>query len=364
LRPTPISRIDAWAQTQAVEEVYSLAANALNDDRIGRAPDEVPAQTMNGQPVAKITYGFTGKEDPTRKQLTLSLSVAADGGIPAWYRLADGNAADTRAYLAHLTAVRERLQLDKPLVVGDSKLITRANMLGFCRVGARFIGPTSLKETDRLSLRRLWAAGESLHRLDEPADGQESSVGRYWGSEQGEVLPDPEQATQYALRRLFVQSLDDRKAARHQRALWTIKGRLRPVYRQLTFCQLCPPMIHMGTAELANVQRKVAEAVAKVKQYVETEVIEMSDGLDVRWRLQPECLRQDAQFDGFYCVLTNEAETQAPMQAIFRTYKEQSKVERRFRMVKQPPIQAQVLDRLGLMKPVSYLQPTITPHPT
>jgi hypothetical protein len=245
LRPTPISRIDAWAQTQAVEEVYSLAANALNDDRIGRALDEVPAQTMNGQPVAKITYGFTGKEDPSRKQLTLSLSVAADGGIPAWYRLADGNAADTRAYLAHLTAVR-----------------------------------------------------------------------------------------------------------------------LRPVYRQLTFCQLCPPMIHMGTAELANVQRKVAEAVAKVKQYVETEVIEMSDGLDVRWRLQPECLRQDAQFDGFYCVLTNEAETQAPMQAIFRTYKEQSKVERRFRMVKQPPIQAQVLDRLGLMKPVSYLQPTITPHPT
>ena len=230
-------------------------------------------------------------------------------------------------------------------------------MLGFCRVGARFIGPTSLKETDRLSLRRLWEAGESLHRLDEPADGQEPSVGRYWGLEQREVLPDPEQATQYALRRLFVQSLDDRKAARHQRAkdllrarraLWIIKGRLsRPVYRQLTF-----------------VQRKVAEAVAKVKQYVETEVIEMSDRLDVRWRLQHKCLRQDAQFDGFYCVLTNEVETQAPMQAIFRTYKEQSKVERRFRMVKQPPIQAQVLDRLGLMKPVSYLQPTITPHPT
>ena len=233
----------------------------------------------------------------------------------------------------------------------------------------------------------------------------------------------------------------------------------RPVYRQLTFCQLCPPMIHMGTAELANVQGKVAEAVARVKQYVETEVIETSDGLDVRWRLQPEYLREDAQFDGFYCVLTNEVETQAPMQAIFRTYKEQSKVGRRFRMVKQPPIQvrpvwlhqpqrieslvfvvmmalfvfalierearrvvkesgqvftglrpegrdklpvtagrlfeafaplslvkqrmrvagevidvltpatlspiqAQVLDRLGLMKPVSYLQPTITPHPT
>jgi transposase len=494
LRPTPISRIDVWAKSQAVEEVYGLAAEALNDDRIGRALDEihphlvdawaalvlrgaqrygihlgqlhsdvtrlafegsydqVPAQTVNGQPVAKITYGFTGKEDPSRKQLTLSLSVVADGGMPAWYRLADGNAADTRAYLAHLTAVRERLQLDKPLVVGDSKLITHTNMLGFCRVGARFIGPTSLRRSDRLSLRRLWEAGDPLHRLDEAAAGQEPSVGRYWGWEQREVLPDPEQATQYALRRLFVQSLDDRKAARHQRAkdllrarraLWSIKGRLsRPAYRQLTF-----------------VQRKVAEAVAKVKQYVETEVIESSDGLDVRWRLQRECLREDAQFDGFYCILTNEVETRASLQAIFLTYKEQSKVERRFRLVKQPPIQvrpvwlhqpqrieslvfvvmvalfvfalierearrvvkesgqvltglhpegrdklpvtagrlfeafaplslvkqrlrvagevidvltpatlnptqAQVLDRLGLMKPVSYLQPTITPNPT
>src|SRR5919202_5571817 len=42
LRPVPISRIGAWAQTQAVEEVYGLAAEALNDDRIGRALDEIP----------------------------------------------------------------------------------------------------------------------------------------------------------------------------------------------------------------------------------------------------------------------------------------------------------------------------------
>jgi hypothetical protein len=28
------------------------------------------------------------------------------------------------------------------------------------------------------------------------------------------------------------------------------------------------------------------------------------------------------------------------------------------------PIQAQILERLGLMKPETYLQPTVTPHPT
>jgi hypothetical protein len=43
LRPVPISRIAAWAAGQAVEEVYGLAATALNDDRIGRALEAPPA---------------------------------------------------------------------------------------------------------------------------------------------------------------------------------------------------------------------------------------------------------------------------------------------------------------------------------
>jgi hypothetical protein len=37
-RPVPIGRISAWAQTKAV---YGLAADALNNDRLGRALDEI-----------------------------------------------------------------------------------------------------------------------------------------------------------------------------------------------------------------------------------------------------------------------------------------------------------------------------------
>jgi transposase len=120
----------------------------------------MPATTTHGQPLARITHGFTGKEDPSRKQVTFSLSVAADGTIPAWYQVADGNAADTRAYLAHLAAVRTHLHLEQSLVIGDSKLITRANCLGFCRVGAHFVGPRSVTEADRAVLRTSGAVGE------------------------------------------------------------------------------------------------------------------------------------------------------------------------------------------------------------
>ncbi len=378
LRPVPISKIGAWAQTQAVEEVYGLATDALNDDRIGRALDEIhphlvdlwaalvlrgaaaydlrldqlhsdvtrvafegtyddaPSQTAAGPPLARITHGFTGKQDPSRKQVTLSVSVAADGALPAWYRVADGNAADTRAYLAHLTAVRTDLHLEQPLVVGDSKLLTRANQLDFCRGGAHFIGPTSLTEADRAAVQARWAAGDPWHRLDPPASAAKPTAGRYWGLEQSEVLADAEQETTYALRRLFVQSLDDRRAARHQRAkdlararraLWTIRHRLgRPAYR-----------------DRATVQRKVAEAIARARPFVQVTIRPTPRGLDVRWRVNHAALREAAQFDGLYCLLTNLADAAAPLQAVFHHYKEQSLVEGRFRAVKHPPLQVRPL---------------------
>jgi Domain of unknown function (DUF4277) len=378
VRPTPISKISAWAAAQAIEEVYGLAADALNDDRLGRALDElhphladawaaivlagaqayglrlhqlhtdvtrlafegayddVPAASGDGRPLPRIAHGFTGRQDPSRTQLTVSLTVAADGGLPAWYRVADGNADDTRAYLAHLAALCEKLHLDRPLVVGDSKLITRANLLGFCRVGARFIGPVGLTEPDRAALRALWAAGVPWRRLDPPAPGAPPTPGRYWGLERPETLPDPARGASYALRRLFVQSLADRRAARHQRAkdlararraLWTIKHRLRhPAYR-----------------DPAVVARKVAAAVAKVERYLHAEVVATAGGPDVRWRLDRQRLREDAQFDGLYCLLTNQPGAVAGRRAVFRAYKDQSQVEGRFRGLKQPPLQVRPL---------------------
>jgi hypothetical protein len=317
-------------------QTYGLRLDQLHSDvtrlAFEGAYDGAPTTTADGRSVPRITYGFTGKEDPTRRQLTLSLSVAADGAIPAWYQVADGNAADTRAYLGHLAAVRERLHLDRPLVVGDSKLVTRATVLGFCRVAARFVGPAGLADADRATLRRLWGAGEPCHRLDPPPAGQAPTAGRYWGLECPEALPDPERGAIYALRRLFVQSLDDRRAARHQRAkdlararraLWTVKRRLRlPAYRDRRL-----------------VERKVAQAVAKVSRYLPAAVHETPHGLDVRWRLDRARLAEDAAFDGIYGLVTNLPTDEAPLRSVFRIYKEQAKVERRFRVTKQPPIQ-------------------------
>jgi hypothetical protein len=41
LRPSPISKLGSWATAQAIKEVYGLDGEALNDDRIGRALDDI-----------------------------------------------------------------------------------------------------------------------------------------------------------------------------------------------------------------------------------------------------------------------------------------------------------------------------------
>ncbi len=270
------------------------------------------------------------------------MSVAADGAIPAWYQLADGNASDTRAYLAHLNAAREQLHLDDVLVVGDSKLISRPNMLGFCRVKARFVGPTSLTATDRQTLRTLGENGEVWQRLDVTTDGAGEGIGRYWGMETTERLSDPEQDTAYLLQRFFIQSLDDRRAARHQRAkdlakahreLSLLRQRLtRPVYR-----------------DRALVERKVAVALAKVERYLSVTIAEVPPGLTLSWRLNRPALAEDAPFDGVYCLLTNDTTLTASVHRVFHDYKGQAKVEGRFRAVKALPIQ---------IRPVWLHQPT------
>jgi transposase len=370
LKPTPISKISTWAQGQVIEEVSGFPADAFNDDRIGRALDEIYPHlaaawvtlVLQGAqayridlrqlhsdvtrvvfegaydpppgttPVVAITHGYNGREDPTRKQVTVSLSVAADGAVPAWYELADGNAADCRAYLTHLKAAQELLHLTDVLIVGDSKLVTGPNILGFCRAQARFVGPTSVTATDQQTLERLWEAGEAWQRLDVLTDGTADGRGRYWGMETTESVPDPEKQTHYLLQRFFIMSLDDRRAARHQRAkdlakarqaLWTIRHRLRvPVYRQRAF-----------------VERKVAAAIAKVSRYLSVTVNDAPDGIGVTWHLNHAAVAEDARFDGIYCLLTNDITPEASLYRVFHDYKGQPKVEGRFHAVKSLPMQ-------------------------
>lgn len=116
--PTPLVHVEDWARAWAVEEVFALSAEVLNDDRIGRALDAVAPELAGivgsigataiaefGIDVARIHWDMTSislfgaykspdsdyieprfghpkDRRPDLLQVRTRLAVTADGGIP------------------------------------------------------------------------------------------------------------------------------------------------------------------------------------------------------------------------------------------------------------------------------------------
>jgi hypothetical protein len=124
--PAPLRRVQDWAQTWAVTEVFAIPSAALNDDRIGRALDAIAPQLEQivgsvgaqaiaafGVEVARLHWDMTSislygayqePEDgfvaprfghpkdrrPDLKQVQTGLAVSGDGGVPVFHRAYDG----------------------------------------------------------------------------------------------------------------------------------------------------------------------------------------------------------------------------------------------------------------------------------
>lgn len=128
--PQPLLHVEDWAREWAVAEVFGVDADALNDDRVGRALDAIApalagivgsvgvnAITGFGIDVSRIHWDMTsislfgdydlvddvfarpghGHPKDRRfdlKQIQTGIGVSADGGIPLFHRAFDGGAAE------------------------------------------------------------------------------------------------------------------------------------------------------------------------------------------------------------------------------------------------------------------------------
>jgi hypothetical protein len=128
--PKAMVAVADWAHAWAVDEVYGIAADTLNDDRLGRALDALAGQVDQvvgsigakaidafGIDVARLHWDMTSislygayhhsdddhpapafghpKDRRTDlKQIQAGIAVTADGGVPVFHRAYDGNAAE------------------------------------------------------------------------------------------------------------------------------------------------------------------------------------------------------------------------------------------------------------------------------
>jgi transposase len=204
LEREPLYGMAGWAQAfeQGLLGLGPGEAGLLNDDRVGRALDQLfdsdraslltvlvlgaidefsvdcsqlhndstsialhgayaaaDGRARGGKPTPAAALGHSKDHRPDLKQLVLILTVSADGAIPLAHRVADGNTSDDSTHTETwdgLCALTGRCNF---LYVADSKLATREQMGHIDRRGGRFVTvlPRTRKED---GLLRDWTAGD------------------------------------------------------------------------------------------------------------------------------------------------------------------------------------------------------------
>ena len=177
--PTPLRRVEDWARAWAVEEVFGIAAEALNDDRVGRALDAIApkldqlvgsvgahAIAAFGVEVARLHWDMTSislygayqepeegfiaprfghpkDRRPDLKQVQTGLGVSGDGGVPVFHRAYDGGAGEVAQVAGAMRALGKLAGPRRFLVVGDAKLVSYANLGAIMAAEVDVVAPAS-----------------------------------------------------------------------------------------------------------------------------------------------------------------------------------------------------------------------------
>jgi hypothetical protein len=370
--PQPLLHVEDWAREWAVAEVFGVEADALNDDRVGRALDAVApalagivgsvgvnAIAQFGLDVSRIHWDMTsislfghydsneaGFAEPSHghpkdrrfdlKQIQTGLGVTGDGGIPIFHRAFDGRAGEINQVVGAMESLRAMCGPRRFLVVGDTKLISFGNVASLTAAGTTFIAPASKAYVDADGLR----AANALDLVDvdyvAQRDGAKAAGqrGRYRVGEDAWAMPPARshKGEPIPLRRIFVWSSADAGAAAVARVKKLDRARddLDALRRGLG-------SRHYPSAAEVNARLAVIAAKRRVRDYLRHSVGTDAVGKPtLEWHFDEAALDHEATTDGWYCLLTNLDPADADSADVLVRYKGQEVIERRYGNFKGP----------------------------
>ncbi len=370
--PQPLLHVEDWAREWAVPEVFGIEADALNDDRVGRALDAVaPALAgivgsvgLNaiagfGIDTSRIHWDITsmslfgdydnpeaGFVEPSYghpkdrrvdlKQVQTGLGVSADGGIPIFHRAFDGRAGEVNQVVGAMESLRVMCGTRRFLLVGDTKLISYGNVASMTRAGVTFIAPASKAyvSADVLRAANAMDLTEVDYVAQRDADKAPEARGRYRVGEDAWAMAPAKSKKGDAieLRRVFVWSSADAGAAATAREKKLARARvdLGSLARGLGGR-------HYPNAEKVTARLVVIATKRRVGDYlVSTVGTDASGTPTLDWHFDSVAIGHEAATDGWYCLLTNLAPATADAGEVLVRYKGQEVVERRFGGFKGP----------------------------
>jgi transposase len=369
--PTPLVHVEDWAKAWATEEVFGIDPGALNDDRVGRALDAVAPQLDSivgsigalaiatfGIDVARLhwdmtsislygdyehpvgefvepRYGHPKDRRPDLKQVQTGLAVSGDGGIPVFHRAYDGGAGEVAQVVPAMEALEKMAGERSLLMIGDSKLVSYANLVAIDSAGVEFIAPASKSyvPASLLASCDLDAATPVDYVAGRDAHKQPEDRGTWRVIEDTMVLTGPREADPtLALRRVFVWSSVRAAAAKAARdkKLERARDDLGRLARGLG-------SRHYPSPGAVNERLAVIAAKRRVKAYLVSEVGADEAGKPtLAWSFDSGALNAEAATDGWYALLTNLDPTDADAAEVLCRYKGQEAVERRYGNFKGP----------------------------
>ncbi len=371
--PAPLVQVEAQSAAMAVDEVYGIEPHLLNDDRLGRALDAIAphldevigsvgaaAISEFGVDVARLhwdmtsisLYGAYPEPDeeypaprwghpkdrrPDLKQIQTGLAVAADGGIPVFHHAYDGGAGEVAQVTGAMTALKKIAGPRTFLLVGDSKLISWANAAAMAAGQVAFIAPLAASrvpaglfaalpagtgtEVDYVAARDAGklAAARSTYRVAEDDGGMDI---------RGPRKSDPV----VHLRRILVYSSANAAGQAKARAL-----KLAKAATELDKLVRTAGTRFHPTEEAVAARVQAIAAKRRVGRYLRTAITAGPAGEPVlAWHFDQNAIDAEAAADGWYALLTNLTSGQAGPAEVFRRYKGQHVVERRYGEFKGP----------------------------
>ena len=383
--PTALYDLPGWAERFAIAALYAEIEQTVqvNDDRAGRMLDalypqraviwgdlvanaarhyaldlhRLHADTMamtfaglfadqpavEGMPRLEPGYNPTGE---WLQQVKLFALAAGDGGLPVWFDVLSGGTGDSTTYAPQFAAFSEHarlarfLPLEDVILIGDRKMPTAENQLIWLRLNLGYIGPITLQDHHRRTLRDLLDAGHTWQALPyvakreaAKAPGQRTA---YRGLGHTVTVTDPQDPSRHwSVRHLYVHSsaLARREAARRQNDMQAIEAELQRLQGLVNKYDYKTPEIITRRVQSKAFKKRPAQ------KYFTIEVVHHAERpaapLELRYRVDDAQVQRDAELDGVYLLVAGGKAATRSDAEIAAEWKGQYKAEHCFRLVHQ-----------------------------
>ncbi len=166
----------------------------------GRYP-QAGSQNQEEEPKPiHITYGYSRDHRPDLKQFLVDLMVSGDGGVPLFFRVADGNESDAAVFAKLIRDYRAQSDFEA-LFVADAALYNEENLK---RLGTRMNYVSRVPQTIERAKELLEALDDELDFFDAQREGYRLAEveARYAGFEQRWVVVESEGRAQRGIGQL------------------------------------------------------------------------------------------------------------------------------------------------------------------